>query len=43
MSFTGLVGTGAIISYVLAIIFDNVGFASLALGLTYFALNSGGV
>ena len=38
-TFTAAVGTGAIICYVLAIIFDNAGLGALALGLTIYALH----
>ena len=42
MTFTGAIGIGAIICYVVAIILDNVGVAALALGLTMYALKFGG-
>jgi hypothetical protein len=38
-SFTGVIGTGAVICYILAIIFDNAGLGALALGLTIYALH----
>ena len=36
--FTTVVGTGAIFCYILAILFDNTGLGSLAIGLTLYAL-----
>jgi len=41
MTFTAIVGSGAIICYILAIIFDNAGLGALALGLTIYALHGG--
>ena len=41
MSFTAIVGGGAILCYILAIIFDNAGLGALALGLTIYALHGG--
>lgn len=42
MTFTEIIGGGAIVCYVLAIVFDNAGLGALALGLTIYALHSGG-
>ena len=38
-TFTGAIGIGAVICYILAIVFDNSGLGALALGLTIYALH----
>ena len=43
MTFTEIVGVGAIFCYIFAIIFNNAGFGSLALGLTIYALYGSGL
>lgn len=43
MSFTALVGGGAILCYIAGTIFDNAGLSALALGLTIYALHGGGL
>lgn len=43
MSFSAIIGGWAVFCYVISIIFDSVGFGALALGLTIFALNNGGI
>ena len=41
MAFMEIVGGFAIICYILAILFNNVGLGALALGLTMYALQYG--
>ena len=43
MTFSEVIGTGAIICYGLAIFFNNAGLGTLALGLTIYALNINGL
>jgi len=43
MVFTEVIGAGAVICYLLAIIFDNAGWGCLALGLTIYTLKMGGL
>jgi len=42
MTFTGVVGAGAIVCYVLAIIFNNAGLGALGIGSTMYALKFAG-
>jgi len=41
MTFTEIIGTLAVILYVCAIVFNNAGLGSLALGLTIYTLQGG--
>lgn len=42
MSFTAVVGVGALICYALGIIFNNAGLGALGIGLTLYALKFNG-
>ena len=43
MAFIEIVGAGALVCYVVSILFNNVGFGCLAVGLTMYALQGGGI